>query len=99
MISKYESAAKKELREQGWMVDWKIRARFPMKGYTVDYFGAFDILAYRAGDPLRFISIKGHAGVPNTHKHLIKSFAFPIGVQKEIWDYSIKGVKRVQIIE
>ena len=87
MISKYESAAKKELRDQGWIVDWKLRARFPIKTYSVDYFGAFDILAYRAGDPLRFISIKGDMGILKTHRKLLESFAFPLGVQKEIWQY------------
>jgi hypothetical protein len=98
-VSRYEKKARKELREQGWLLDWKIRARFPMKGYTVDYFGAFDIMAYRAGDPLRFISVKGHANVPKAHRDLIKSFVFPMGVQKEIWTYHKKGTIKKEVIQ
>jgi len=95
-VSIYEREAKKELREQGWMVDWKIRAGMPIRGYTVDYFGAFDILAYRAGDPLRFISVKGDMGILKKHRELIESFVFPIGVQKEIWQYDPKRKKRIR---
>ena len=89
-VSKYEVMARKELRSQGWIVDWKLRARFPIKTYSVDYFGAFDLLCYRAGDPLRFISIKGTMGILKTHRKLLESFTFPIGVQKEIWQYDPK---------
>jgi hypothetical protein len=69
-----------------------------MKGYTVDYFGAYDILAYRAGDPLRFISVKGHAYVPSAHRKLIESFVFPVGVQKEIWVYHKDGTIKKEIL-
>jgi len=97
MVSKYESIAKKFLRDEGWMVDWKIRARMPMRGYSVDYFKAFDIMAYKEGQ-LRFISVKGDMGILKVHRQLIESFKFPQGVVKEIWQYNnIKDVRKVII--
>ena len=46
--SKFEVKAQKELEADGWLVDWKIRPsgfKNP-KGYNVDYFGLFDLVAY-----------------------------------------------------
>ena len=96
--SKYEKLAQTELESQGWLVDYKVRPRFPGRGYQVDFLGAFDLLAYRSGDPLRFISIKGHANVPSGHRKLIESFLFPIGIQKEIWTYKTNGQIKKEII-
>lgn len=94
MISKYESMAKKQLREEGWIVDWKIRARMPMRSYTCDFWGAFDIMVYKPGI-IRLISVKGHAYVPSKHRRLLESFVFPPGVVKELWVYHLdKTVKR-----
>lgn len=97
MVSKYESKARKLLREQGYLVDWKLRATRPIKGYTVDYFGLFDILAYRAGDPIRWISIKGHAGVPKAHRDAINSFFLPEGNQKELWVFRKDGTVKKEL--
>ena len=92
--SKFEVKAQKELEEQGWLVDWKIRPsglRMP-RGYNVDYFGLFDLMAYRAGDPVRLISIKGTMGVPSKHRKALEDFWLPGGLQKEVWYYrKLKG--------
>lgn len=100
--SKYEKEAQKELESQNWIVDWKIRPTRPTKTYSVDYFNLFDLMAYRAGDPLRLIAIKGRGGVPQSLKRRIETFTVPVGVQKEIWDYNPKRKSRrvrKQIIE
>ena len=91
MRSKYEIVADKELRSQGYLVDYKIRPsgfRNPIN-YSVDYLGNFDLLAYKEGEPLRFISIKGHGGVPGEHRRNIENMKFISGIQKEIWHYII----------
>lgn len=89
MVSRYEKLARKELKEDGWIIDYKLRGRFPTKGYSVDFFGAFDIMAYKSGI-LKFISVKGDMGILKTHRELLESFKFPKGVQKEIWQYDPK---------
>ena len=101
MRSKYERKAQKELEAKGWLVDWKIRSsgRKNPKGYRVDYFGLFDLLCYRIGNSLRWISIKGHAGVPRAHKEEIRAFGLPRGNIKEIWCYTRGRTVRKEIIE
>jgi len=87
--SKFEIKAQKELEDQGYLVDWKIRPsgfKIP-KGYRVDYFGLFDLIGYRAGDPLRFISVKGTMGILEKHRKEIENFWLPESCQKEIWQY------------
>lgn len=88
--SKYEIKAQKELEAEGYLVDWKIKPsglRMP-RGYNVDYFGLFDLICYRKGSPLKWISVKGRAGVPSKHKETIKKFWLPDYNQKEIWSRS-----------
>lgn len=87
MRSKFEIRAQKELESQGWMVDYKLRPSMPNPYYNTDYFNLFDLMAYRPGDPLRFISIKGQGGVPGKHKQAIENFFTHEGIQKEIWHY------------
>ena len=97
MPSKYEKKAKKELESQDWMVDVK----WGMNRYSRynDYFGLFDLLAYRFGDPMRWISIKGHAGVPRAHREAVRAFFLPLSNQKEIWTYTKKGKVKKEIIK
>ena len=96
MRSKYEIKAQKSLEEQGWTVDYKSRPFRVPSNYSVDYFGLFDLLVYRAGDPLRWISIKGKAGVPSKHRKEIEEFWMPEGNQKEIWRYrKLKGYREI----
>ena len=87
--SKFERKAQKELEFDGYLVDWKIRPsgfKNP-RNYNVDYFGLFDLLCYKFGEPLRFISIKGQAGVPSKHRKDIENFQLPKCCVKEIWAY------------
>ena len=56
--SKFEIKAHKELVEQGYLVDYKIRPsgfKNP-SNYQVDYWGIFDLMAYKANEIIRFIS-------------------------------------------
>jgi hypothetical protein len=88
MRSKFEIKAQKELESQNWIVDYKCRPFRVPKDYNVDFMGLFDLMAYRAGDPLRLISVKGTAGVPSAHRQAIENFTVSLGgVQKEIWTY------------
>ena len=90
--SRFEIKCQKELEAEGWAVDYKMRPTRPNPHYNTDYFNIFDLLAYRAGDPLRMISIKGQAGVPSKHRQEIEDFFVPMGIQKEIWQYrKLKG--------
>lgn len=88
--SKYEKIAHKQLEKMGYKVDYKIRPsgfKNP-SSYTVDYFGIFDLVVHRVGEPLRWISIKGKAGVPSKHRKEIEDFWMPDNNSKEIWTYS-----------
>jgi len=91
----YERKAQKELELEGYFVEWKMRRpRIMMRGkYTQDFFNRFDLIAYRQDEPLRWISIKGKAGVPGKHLKEIKEFILPQGNVKEIWARSV-GKKR-----
>jgi len=90
--SVYEKKAIKELKENGWEVDFKIRPSRPTKGYNTDYFGRWDIVAYKEGCPIRWIAVKGHMGIPKKLKEITENFK-PIGHQMEIW-YFPKGKRR-----
>lgn len=88
MRSKFEKIAHKELEAEGYLVDYKIRAsgfKNP-SNYNCDYLGNFDLLCWKDGK-LRFISIKGHGGIPSEHRRSIEAMKMPEGVQKEIWCY------------
>ena len=83
--SKFEIKAEKELKSQGWTVDSK--AGMNRWAKNTDYFHLFDLVAVRVGDPLRFIAIKGQAGVPTALREGIEVFWLPDSCQKEIWHY------------
>lgn len=86
--SKYEIRATKELEADGYRVDWKVRPPWPIKGYNVDYFNLFDLLAYKQGEPLRWISIKyAGSGSVKPNRLKIMDFTMPRGNQKEQWRY------------
>ena len=90
--------AQKELEQDGYFVDYKIRPRIVPKKYNVDFFGLFDLVCYKKGESIRWISIKGHAGAPRAHQKDIKNFVVSDGNQKEIWVYrSNKTVKKMII--
>ena len=93
--SKYEIKAGEELKKEGYQVDWKIRpVRMMRKGsYSPDYFGLFDLLAYKENKSLRWISIKGKAGIPNEHRQGIENFKMPKNNIKEIWSKSLSKKK------
>lgn len=100
--SKFEIMAEKELQEDGWLVDWKIRPsgfKNP-KGYAVDYFGLFDLLAYSKGI-IRAIAIKGQGGVPSSLRKAIEEFDAGDKFVKEIWKYSqpTKNGKRIKNVK
>lgn len=85
--SPYERKAEHELEDQGYFVDWKARPFRVPKGYKVDFFGLFDLVAHKPGLLLRWISIKGHAGVPSKHRREVEAFSLADSNQKEIWQW------------
>lgn len=91
MRSKYEIRAYKELQSQGYTVDYKIRPRINPRGYKVDYFGLFDIIAHKPGEAIRWISIKGLAGNRHINKREIIAFSLSVGNQAELWHVNTKG--------
>ena len=91
-----------ELEADNWLVDWKIRPsgfKNP-KGYAVDYFGLFDIMAYSEG-MIRMIAIKGQGGVPSPLRKAIEDFKVGDSIVKEIWKYSqpVRKGKRVKNVK
>jgi len=97
MRSKYEIKADKELKAEGFHTDYKIRPRFPVHGYSVDYFNLFDLAGYKDG-VLRLIAIKGHQGVPGALRKGIEAFSIK-KVVKEIWTFRENKTVRKEIIE
>lgn len=95
--SPYERRAQQELEKDGYFVEWKMRRpRIMRKGkYTQDFFNRFDLLCYKLGEPLRWISIKGKMGILNSHLKEIKEFILPENNIKEIWARS-KSKKKEQ---
>lgn len=92
MRSPYEVRAQKELEASGHIVDWKMRPfRMMRRGtYSPDFFSLFDLCAIAPDKrSIRWISIKGKAGVPKIHFEEIKNFALPEGNIKEIWSRSL----------
>ena len=82
----YERKAQKELESDGYKVDWKTRPFRVPKGYQVDFFGLFDLVGFKEGFPLRWISIKGKAGIPSKHRRAILEFNLSKETNtKEIW--------------
>lgn len=99
MVSIYERQARQELRDEGYIVDFKMRTRFVPRGYSADLFGAFDLMAYKVREKLRFIAIKGHKGIPGELRRKVESFKFPTCVIKEIWVYRKDGTIKKEIIK
>lgn len=88
MRSKYEILATKELEKDGYVVDWKVRPSFPIRGYNTDYFNLFDLIAFKEDEPLRWISIKwAGSGSVKPNRENISKFKMPQGNQKEQWRY------------
>jgi len=87
MRSRYEKQAHKELQAEGYIVDYKIRPRFPMRDYNVDFLGAFDLIAFKPGEPfIRWISIKGvNSGSRYKNIEEILALRLPPGNRKEQW--------------
>ena len=93
MRSRYEIKCQKQLEAEGYIVDYKTRPSF--YAVNVDYFNLFDIVAVKKGKPVRWISIKGHAGVPPKHREAIKKFPLPKqGNSKEIWHWPKRKKKK-----
>jgi hypothetical protein len=87
MRSKFEIRAQKELEKDGYFVDYKARPSFAIRGYHVDFFNLFDLLAYKVNEPIRWISIKGKSGGYSENRKNISKFSMPTGNQKEQWRY------------
>jgi len=85
--SPYERRSQHELEAEGYFVEWKMRRpRIMRKGkYTQDFFNLFDLCAYKLGESLRWISIKGRQGIPGAHRRAVEAFKMPVGNVKEIW--------------
>lgn len=96
--SKYEIRVQKILQKQGYIVDWKIRPRIVPKTYQVDYFGLFDLVAIRSGDPIRWIAVKGKAGDYHKLRPKIEAFWMPEGNSKELWRFP-KGMRYPHKVE
>lgn len=96
--SKYEIKTQKKLEERGYFVDWKIRPRIVPRNYNVDYFGLFDLVAIRGGDPVRWIAVKGKSGGYSELRNKIRKFWMPENNSKELWRYT-KGIRRDPKIE
>lgn len=99
MRSIYERRAQQELEKDGYLVDYKIRpGKFVPRGYKVDFFGCFDLIAFKSTDPfVRWISIKGQAGNRGQNKKEIKLLPLPVGNQREIWWVNDVGTWRKEI--
>lgn len=96
--SKYEKRAQEELEDKGYIVDWKIRPRIVPRTYQVDYFGLFDLIAYKEDEPLRWISIKAAtSGSTTQNRKDIEKFKMPEGNQKEQWRYDRNPKNRRKI--
>lgn len=83
MVSKYEIRAKKELEAEGWRVDDKRgMSRFSKNR---DFWNLFDLVCVKRGEPMRWISIKGHNSNQRGHREAIQDFWLPEGNIKELW--------------
>jgi len=84
MRSRYEAKAQKELEADGYIVDNKAGGGRWMKNR--DFWNLFDLVAIREDIPyIRWISIKGKAGIPSWHKIAVEKFHMPPNNVKEIW--------------
>ncbi|MEA2112676.1 MAG: hypothetical protein U9P50_01750 [Patescibacteria group bacterium] len=85
-VSKYEIKAQKELEKDGWTIDYK--RGFSKWAKNRDFWNTFDLVCKKRGHKLRWISIKGRAGVPKWHLDQVKNCWLPKGNIKEIWSRS-----------
>lgn len=103
MRSKYEKKCQKILEADNWLCDWKIKpsGRKMPRGYNCDYWGLFDIMTIHKDirGIMRFISVKGHGGVPKKHRKAIEKFKLPGGCIKEIWTFGRNKKIKKEIIE
>jgi hypothetical protein len=90
--SPYEIEGQKQLESEGWRVDYKIRPRICPRGYKVDFFGLFDLLAYKENNPVRWIAIKGVSGNYAILRRELEKFPMGQGHLKELWRFT-KGKK------
>lgn len=99
MRSRFEIKANKELEKDGYTVDYKLRSSYPIKGYNTDYFNRFDLLCFKEGEPLRWISIKGKSGGYAENRRSIAEFKLPAGNIKEQWRYDRdpKNKRRIRV--
>ena len=95
MRSKFEIRGQKTLEKNGWFCDYKARPRWTPRGYNVDYWNLFDILAWKDGE-MRFISVKGRDASPK-HKQDIDNFKVPKGISKELWRYDRDPANRTRL--
>lgn len=97
MRSKYEVKAQKELEAEGYFVDNKAgMGRFAKNR---DFFNRFDLVAVKGGKDLRWISIKGHQGIPGGHLKDVREFWLPPGNIKEIWYWPKRKKKTEEFIK
>ena len=95
MRSKFELRAQRELEQDGYFVDWKLRPSMPSPAYNTDYFNLFDLLAWKPGE-LRMISIKGKT-CPKPHKDHLKQFRLPAGISVELWMFDKQLIDKRKI--
>lgn len=96
--SPYEFKTHKQLVAEGYVVDFKAHTSRPIKNYHYDFFNLFDIIAWKLDEPLRWISVKGRAGVPSAHRRALEAFKMPLGNVKELWVYKKDRTIRREII-
>lgn len=96
MRSRFEIRAQRDLEQEGYFVDWKLRPSMPSPHYNTDYWNLFDLLVWKPGE-LRFISIKGK-NCPKKHKDDLKKFKVPPGVKIELWmhDKDLKDKRKIR---
>lgn len=95
MRSRFELRAQRELEQDGYFVDWKLRPSMPSPAYNTDYFNLFDLLAWKPGE-LRMISIKGKT-CPKPHKDNLARFKVPKGVSVELWMFDKQLIDKRKI--
>jgi hypothetical protein len=95
MRAKYEIKAQKELEADGWTVDNKAgMGRFAKNR---NFWNLFDLVAVKRGEPLRWISIKGHNSSLQSHEQIISDFFLPPGNRKELWRWPKNKRKKAWI--
>lgn len=89
----------KILEEDGWFVDWKIKPRFTPRGYNVDYWNLFDLLAWKRKSPIRWIAVKGKSGGYSELRKRLKKFWMPENNIKELWRFpkGLRGDYKIEI--